>query len=372
VHLETLWLTDFRSYVDAEFTPAGAGITVVTGANGEGKTNLIEAIGYLATLRSMRGSPAEAMVRAGTAAGRAVVRAEGRREGRRLLIEAELRATGRDRVQVNGQALRRSRDLLGALQVTVFSPDDLILVKGGPQGRRQYLDDLLVALHPRHDGTITEVDRVLKQRNALLKTAGASGGRFGHGLPQDVVVTLDVWDAKLAASGEQLAEARAALTTTLEPLAAEFYGRLAAGASHRGRDSISFDYRRSWEGDLLGALTRARSDDLRRGISTVGPHRDELELEVGGMAARTHGSQGEQRSLTLAMRLAGHRLVTERVGSPPVLLLDDVFSELDQARSSGLLLCLPDGQAIVTTASELPPAADVQARFRVEDGKLLS
>ncbi len=369
--LETLWLTDFRSYGDAEFSPAGAGITLVTGANGEGKTNLIEAIGYLATLRSMRGSPAEAMVRAGTAAGRAVVRAEGRREGRRLLIEAELRASGRDRVQVNGQALRRSRDLLGALQVTVFSPDDLMLVKSGPQGRREYLDDLLVALHPRHDGTVTEVDRVLKQRNALLKTAGGSA-RFGQGPPQDVVSTLDVWDAKLAASGEQLADARAALATGLEPLAAEFYSRLAASVSHRGRDSVSFGYRRSWEGDLLGALTRARSDDLRRGVSTIGPHRDELELEIGGMPARTHASQGEQRSLTLAMRLAGHRLVTERVGGPPVLLLDDVFSELDQARSSGLLACLPEGQAIVTTASELPPAAEVQARFRVEDGKLLS
>jgi DNA replication and repair protein RecF len=254
----------------------------------------------------------------------------------------------------------------------VFSPDDLILVKGGPQGRRQYLDDLLVALHPRHDGTITEVDRVLKQRNALLKSAGGSGGRFGPGVPGDVASTLDVWDAKLAAGGEQLVEARAGLATALEPLAGEFYGRLAAEVSHRGRDSVSFGYRRSWEGDLLSALARARSDDLRRGISTVGPHRDELELEVGEMSARTHASQGEQRSLTLAMRLAGHRLVTETVGSPPVLLLDDVFSELDQARSSGLLACLPDGQAIVTTASDLPPAASVQARFRIEDGKLLS
>jgi DNA replication and repair protein RecF len=372
MHLETLWLTDFRSYRDAEFGPARSGITVVTGGNGEGKTNLIEAIGYLATLRSMRGSPADAMVRVGSTTGWAVVRAEGRREGRRILIEAELHSVGRDRVQVNGQALRRSRDLLGALQVTVFSPDDLILIKGGPQGRRQYLDDLLVALHPRHDATLAEVDRVLKQRNALLKTAAGPSGRLGRDLPEDVATTLDVWDAKLAASGEQLAVARTALSAALEPLAAGFYRRLAAAVSHQGRDVVSFNYRQSWQGDLLGALGAARTEDLRRGVTTVGPHRDELDLEVGGLAARTHASQGEQRSLTLAMRLAGHTLVSERVGSPPVLLLDDVFSELDQARALGLLACLPEGQAVVTTASDLPPGADVQARFRVEDGKLLT
>ena len=179
MHLDHLWLTDFRSYREAEFTPAPDGITVVSGANAEGKTNLLEAIGYLATLRSFRGSPAEAMVRAGAATGAAVVRADGFREGRRLLVEAELHATGRDRVQLNGQPLRRSRDLLGAFCVTVFAPDDLDLVKGGPQGRRQYLDDLLVALHPRHDATISEVERVLKQRNALLKSAGASAGAGG-------------------------------------------------------------------------------------------------------------------------------------------------------------------------------------------------
>ena len=370
MHLEHLWLTDFRSYREAEFVPAPAGITVVSGANGEGKTNLLEAVGYLATLRSFRGSPAEAMVRDGSTDGRAVVRADGVREGRHLLVEAELQASGRDRVQVNRQPLRRARDLLGAFCVTVFAPDDLGLVKGGPQGRRDYLDGLLVSLHPRHDATITEVDRVLKQRNALLKSAGPAG--TGRPLPADVISTLDVWDAKLSEAGDALVTARQALTAALEPLCEAAYGYLAAGVAHRGRASVRLAYRCSWEGDLHAALGAARRDDLRRGVTTVGPHRDELGLQVGDLAARTHASQGEQRSLALALRLAGHRLVTDRIGSAPILLLDDVFSELDPARSEALLACLPAGQAIVTTAGDLPPGAEVSARARIEDGKLLT
>jgi DNA replication and repair protein RecF len=372
MHLEHLWLTDFRSYRDTEFTPAVEGITVVSGANGEGKTNLLEAIGYLASLRSFRGSPAEAMVRHGADTGRAVVRADGVREGRHLLVEAELHAVGRDRVQVNGQPLRRSRDLLGAFCVSVFAPDDLGLVKGGPQGRREYLDDLLVSLHPRHDATLTEVDRILKQRNALLKSAGAAAGSAGRPLAPDVVSTLDVWDAKLAAAGETLAAAREALTAALEPLVGAAYGRLAVGVAHRGRASVRLAYRRSWDGDLHAALGQSRRDDLRRGVTTVGPHRDELTLEVGGLAGRTHASQGEQRSVALALRLAGHQLVTDWIGSAPVLLLDDVFSELDPVRSDALLGCLPAGQAVVTTAGDLPPGADVAARARIEDGKVLT
>jgi DNA replication and repair protein RecF len=370
VHLEHLWLTDFRNYREAEFMPAANGITVVSGANGEGKTNLLEAIAYLSTLRSFRGSPRDALLRHGAVDRSATIRADGIRAGRRVLVEAELPATGRDRVQLNGQSLRRSRDLLGAFCVTVFAPDDLQLVKGGPQGRREYLDDLLVSLRPRHDATIIEVERVLKQRNALLKSVGSGGGE-GRSLPGDLVRTLDVWDVKLSAAGELLAAARERLTAALEPWVGEAYERLASGMAHRERATVRLAYRRSWEGALEIALSRARADDLRRGVTTVGPHRDELVLEVGGVPGRTHASQGEQRSLVLALRLAGHHLVTDQIGTAPILLLDDVFSELDPQRSDALLTCLPAGQAVVTTASDIPPRAEVAARARVEDAKVL-
>ncbi|HET9075867.1 MAG TPA: DNA replication/repair protein RecF [Acidimicrobiales bacterium] len=376
MHLQSLTLTDFRSYGSAEFEPAPGGITVVTGSNGAGKTNLIEAVGYLATLKSLRGSPAEAMVRAGSPAGMAVVRSViGHEEtGRRVTIDAELHAAGRDRVRVNGQPLRRTRDLLGALQVTVFSPDDLELVKGGPAGRRSYLDDLLVAVSPRRDATITELERILKQRNALLKSA-LPGWRPGRDLPEDVRVTLDVWDAKLAQVGEELARARTRLVSALDPLVAGSYRSLSEGSAYlEGRRHAGLAYRTSWSGPLAAALADARPDDLRRGVTTVGPHRDDLELVVGDLPARTHASQGEQRTLALALRLAGHRLVSAEIDTAPVLLLDDVFSELDQARSDALMHNLPAGQAILTTAGDLPAAAAgaVAARFRVEDGKLRS
>ncbi|MDQ6840068.1 MAG: DNA replication/repair protein RecF [Actinomycetota bacterium] len=363
MHLSCLWLTDFRSYPAAELVPDPTGLTVVEGANGEGKTNLLEAVGYLATLRSFRGAPGDAMVRSGAES--AIVRAEAEREGRAVLIEAELRRAGRDRVQVNRQALRRTRDLLGAMVVTVFAPDDLGLVKAGPGGRRQYLDDLLVALHPRHDATLSELDRVLKQRNALLKSCGGRATK-------DVVATLDVWDAKMVTVGEALVTAREGLTAALTKAASEAYAGLAAEAAGRGRHVVTLSYQRSWSGSLAEAVGQARPEDLRRGVTTVGPHRDELDLFVGGLPVRTHGSQGEQRSLALALRLAGHSIVTDRIGSAPVLLLDDVFSELDAFRAAALLAGLPRGQAILTTASSLPAGAAPAVIVRVADGKLVS
>jgi hypothetical protein len=191
VRLDRVWLTDVRSYASADISLA-PGLTALLGDNGQGKTNVLEAIAWLATLSSFRGAPTEALIRRGV--DRAVIRAEGEREGRSILIEAELVASGRNRVLVNRQPLKRARDLLGVLRVTVFAPDDLDLVKGGPAERRRYLDDALVASHPRYDALRSEVDKVLKQRNALLKNAG---GR----LDESAAFTLDVWDAKLVEAG---------------------------------------------------------------------------------------------------------------------------------------------------------------------------
>ena len=354
MHLRRLWLTDFRGHAEADvqFDP---GPTAVVGPNGQGKTNLLEAIAYLATLTSFRGAPNEALVRVG--AERAVVRAEAEREGRRLLLEAEIVAGGRNRAQLNRQPLRRARDLLGALRVTVFSPDDLSLLKGGPGERRTYLDDTLVALHPRHDQQRTDLDRILRQRGALLKQAG---GR----LTAEVELTLDVFDAKLTAAGEALAAARHELVAELGPVLEEAYAAVARQAV-----PVRASYDPPWRaGGLAAALAAARRDDLRRGVSTVGPHRDELDLALGGLPARTHASQGEQRTLALALRLAAHEVLARRTGTPPVLLLDDVFSELDPNRSTALLRSLPPGQTVLSTAGALPEGAVPGRLLRVAAG----
>ena len=356
MELLRLWLADFRSYsaADVSFAP---GLTAVVGPNGQGKTNLLEAIAWLATQSSFRGAGNDAMVRQGASV--AVIRAEVHHDERLVLIEAELAPAGRSRVQVNRQRMQRARDLLGALRVTVFSPDDLELVKGGPAGRRRYLDDALVAVHPRHDAQRREVDRVLRQRNALLRSAR---GR----LDESAAFTLDVWDAKLAAAGEALAAARDDLVRQLAPLLAAAYGEVAGSPI-----AVAATYHAPWRAAGLGtALAAARRDDLRRGVSTVGPHRDDLVVGLGGAPARTHASQGEQRSLALALRLAGHQLVTAATGTPPVLLLDDVFSELDPVRSAALVRHLPAGQTILTTAAGLPAGAVPDKVLRV-DGSII-
>ena len=356
MRLDRVWLTDLRSYATAEISLA-PGLTAVLGDNGQGKTNVLEAIAWLATLSSFRGAPTEALIRDGAA--RAVIRAEGEREGRPLLVEAELVASGRNRVLVNRQPLQRARDLLGVLRVTVFAPDDLELVKGGPAERRRYLDDALVASHPRYDALRSEVDKVLKQRNALLKNAG---GR----LDESAAFTLDVWDAKLVESGGALAAARQDLMSRLAPELSRMYDAVAHGPAE-----VTATYVAGWAtSGLAEALAAARRDDLRRGVSTVGPHRDDVELRIGGLPARTHASQGEQRSLALALRLASHRVLTDITGSPPVLLLDDVFSELDPDRSDALLANLPTGQTVLTSASGLPPKASPDLVLRVSGGRI--
>ncbi len=354
-HLE---LVDFRNYSSGTFELT-SGTTAVIGDNGQGKTNLAEALAFLATLTSFRSVPGDALVRVGadTAVIRATVVEE---DGRESLIEIELATAGRNRVQVNRQRLQRVRDLLGAVRVTVFSPDDLILVKGSPGDRRRFLDDTLVALAVKYDAVRLEVDRIVRQRNTLLKQ---SGGR----LLDEIAVTLDVWDAKFADIADQFGYARATLVSRLAPMVQEAYEQLAGTPT-----AIDLHYEPAWRtGGLAAALLDARTTDLRRGVSTVGPHRDELTLSIAGLPSRTHASQGEQRTLALALRLAGHRLVTERTGSAPVLVLDDVLSELDDGRATALLDHLPAGQVIITTASELPPGARADRILRVEAGRVL-
>jgi DNA replication and repair protein RecF len=356
VQLTSLWLHDFRNYTAAELA-LPAGLTVVRGTNGEGKTSLLEGIGYLATLASFRGVPTDALVREGCA--QAVVRGEGERAGRQLLVEAEITPGGRGRVAVNKQRLRRGADLLDALRVSVFSPDDLELVKGGPSARRRYLDDTLVALSPKHDATRRDLERILRQRTALLRQAG---GR----LTADIATTLDVWDAKLAVTGTALADARADLVAQLEPALAKAYSDL---APERGVVAAAYDA--PWRGEgLAAALAAARTDELRRGVCLVGPHRDDLALRVNALPARTHASQGEQRSLALALRLAAHRLVADALDESPILLLDDVFSELDPGRTEALLHHLPPGQAVLTTAGPVPAGAHAELTVTVSAGRL--
>lgn len=356
MNIKDLWLTDFRNYGSVELHPDPEGLTVIRGANGQGKTNLLEAVGWLASLTSFRGAPRDSLVRTG--AERAVVRAEGTREGRVMLVEAELPRSGRDRVLVNRQPLRRTRDLLGAFRVTVFSPDDLELVRGGPQARRELLDTALVFLAPRHHSLQGDVERVLRQRNTLLRQVD---GR----LDADAEATLEVWDSKLSSLGTALATAREELVVRLAPEVDAAYTGLARGAG-----TVTLSYRRSWEGELGAALQLSRREDLRRGFTSVGPHRDELDLVLDGMPARTQASQGEQRCLALALRLATHTLVTAEVGSPPVLLLDDVLSELDPGRAAALLALLPAGQALLTTAGPLPEGWTPSTVVSVHDGRI--
>jgi DNA replication and repair protein RecF len=371
VHLAGLWLTDFRCYEEAtlRFPP---GVTVICGANAQGKTSLLEAVGWAATGKSFRGVPDSALVRSGHET--AILRAEVVDDERVQLLQAEIKASGRNRVQLNRNPVQRSRDLLGLMRVTVFAPDDLQLVKGGPSGRRDYLDDLLAALSPRYEAARADYERVLRQRNALLR-----GGLRG----EDALGTLDVFDLQLAAAGAELARGRVKLLERLVPAVADAYAEL-AGA----RTPITASYEAEWatgglggdgglggfggdlQAELLDAFASHRKAEVDRGVTLAGPHRDEWRLLVGGMDSRTHASQGEQRTLALALRLGGHRLCGELTGSSPVLLLDDVFSELDDQRAVALVAHLDAGQTLVTTAGTVPRGISADRMLRVDAGQV--
>lgn len=359
MRVDRLELVRFRSYrqLDVEFAP---NLTAIVGANGQGKTNLLEAIAYLARVSSFRGAPPAAMISADPpddSLPTTVVRGHLHSAGRELLIEAELRAEGRPRVLVNRQPLRRRADLAGAFQVTVFRPDDLELVKSGPSIRREYLDEVLVSARPAHAGVVGEVEKILRQRNTLLK-------QVGRRLSPEEELTLDVWDERLAVAGTRLGDLRREILERLGPYVADAYDRLAGTPA-----SVTLRYSSSWqEAGLAESLRTGREEDLRRKVSLVGPHRDDVVVELGGLDARHQASQGEQRCLALALRLAAHRLVIDELGATPVLLLDDVFSELDPDRSSALIRALPVGQAILTSASPLPDDAHPELVLHVAGG----
>jgi DNA replication and repair protein RecF len=330
---------------------------VIIGRNGQGKTNLVEAVGYLSTLESFRGVPGDVLI--GSSHQFARIEAALDVDGRAVDLDATIARRGPNKTLLNGQRVQRARDLLGVLRVTIFTPDDLELIKAGPAVRRRFLDDLLVTIRPSLDAVRADLDRVLRQRAVLLKQ---SGGR----LDTDATATLDIWDARLSELGTTWGHARADLVAELTPWIGGAYERL-AGQPH----AVTLTHEATWmEAGLAAALAAARHDDLRRGTNGVGPHRDDMAIELRGAPARTHASQGEQRCLALALRLGGHELVRARYDSSPVLLLDDVFSELDPIRTEALIANLPPGQTLLTTAEAIPEQARPDLVVRVESGTL--
>ncbi len=344
--LKAIDLVDFRSFSTAQLRPDPEGTTVLLAPNGTGKTSVLEALGYLGTGRSFRGATRETMIRVG--ADDAYVRATVTHdESAPVLIEAQLSRHGRSKIQVNRRLARTRRDLVDAVAVSTFAPEDVGIVQGAPAGRRDLLDDALAALEPSAGTLLEDVVRALRQRGALLRQV------HGH-LDAGAAATLDVWDERLGELGDELAARRRQLVRELQPLVDARYRTLSDDDARVGASYVA-----SWSRPLCDALGAARGDDVRRGVSTVGPHRDDVALTLSGRDARSQASQGEQRSLALALRLAVHEQVTEVRRRPPLLLLDDVFSELDAGRQERMLRLLPRGQALLTTA--VPPPRGLEA-----------
>ena len=374
MYLTRLALTDFRSYTDTS-VELGPGVTTFTGLNGEGKTNLVEAVGYLATLGSHRVATDTPLVRHG--AERAVVRAAVTGIGGSALVEVELNPGRANRVRLNRAPLPRPRDILGTVRTVLFAPEDLALVKGDPGERRRFLDDLLVATAPRYAGVRADYERVLRQRTALLKSAGAKGHLRGAAR-ESVTATLDAWDAQLARAGAPLLAGRMRLVAALRPHVSTAYDAVSGGRSGDG-SAISYracvdaigpgDQPPVIEAAILKALAGVRSSELDRGVCLVGPHRDELELSIGGLPARGYASHGESWSLALALRLASFALLRED-GEDPVLILDDVFAELDAGRRERLAALVAGAEQVLITAA-VPadiPGLLTGPRFHVEAG----
>ena len=379
MYVRQLSVTDFRSWERAELD-LEPGISVLIGANGQGKTNLIEALGYLSTLSSHRVATDAPLVRHGAA--RAIVRTAVVHAGRELTVELEITPGRPNRARINRSPVSRLREVLGVLRTVLFAPEDLALVRGDPGQRRRFLDELLVLRAPRLAGVQADYDKVLRQRVALLKSAGAA--RRSSGGAGDLR-TLDVWDGHLARHGAELLGARLDLVAELAPYVVAAYQALApdtatatlhyrsslgvalpAGVQETGKADVE-----ALEVALLAELERVRSNELERGVCLVGPHRDDLELGLGELPAKSHASHGESWSFALALRLGSYQLLRSG-GAEPVLLLDDVFAELDTRRRARLAeVALAAEQVLVTAAV----AADVPeelhgARFDVQGGEV--
>ena len=343
MRLAWLELVDFRSYERLRWEPDRA-VNVLVGRNAVGKTNLLEGIGYLASLRSFRKVGDKVLIRSG--AERAVIRGEVVGDNSSTLVEVEVPRAGRRRAQVNRTRLGRLGDLLGKVRSVTFLPDDLDLIKRGPAYRRDLLDTVAVQLWPGAHRDQQDYERALRQRNNLLKQMGRATDP----------VSLEVWDDRLAQAGGRVMARRTATIRAVERRTGAVYRELSGD-----RTKVRIDYRSRWRAEtaldsagwgaaLRDALRMARPADLERRLSTVGPHRDEVVLLLDDRDSRIHASQGEQRTLTLALRLAAHRAVEESIGDVPLLLLDDVFSELDPYRAAALAGALPVAQTFVTTA----------------------
>jgi DNA replication and repair protein RecF len=375
VYVAHLSLHDFRSYPAVE-VEIGPGVTSFVGRNGQGKTNLVEAIDYLSRLTSHRVAADAPLVRQG--ATQAVVRAAVVRDERRAVLEIEINPGRSNRARINKSPLPKARELLGLVRTVVFSPEDLALVKGDPAERRRFADDLLVQVSPRYAGTRADYDRVLKQRNSLLKSAGAA--RRGGASAESALSTLAVWDQRLAELGAEIMRRRTQLVDDLTPLVGKAYEAVARGAS---RDDATVAYRPSFEvevddpdapsleAQLLTAIDARRRDELDRGLSLVGPHRDELVLTLGDLPVKGYASHGESWSFALALRLASYDLLRAG-GDDPVLILDDVFAELDTDRRAQLADLVRDAEQVLITAA-VPDDVPEQLRgrrFTVADGEV--
>lgn len=391
MHVSHLSLHDFRCYTEAEVA-LGPGVTSFVGRNGHGKTNLVEAIDYVARLASHRVAGDAPLVRSG--ADHAVVRATVVRDRREALLEVQINPGRSNRARVNRSPLPRARDLLGMVRTVLFSPEDLALVKGDPSERRRFLDDLLVQRAPRFAGVRADYDRVLKQRNSLLRST-RPGGRppgppraaqtGGPSRRESALATLSIWDSHLARSGAELLAARLRLVDDLRPHLASAYEAVAQGAT---RTDATMTYRSSFElpsaGDgpssdrddlaaaLLAEMERRRDEEIDRGISLVGPHRDDLVLSVGPLPVKGYASHGECWSAALALRLASFDLLRS-TGDDPILILDDVFAELDTDRRARLADLVAGVEQVLVTAA-VPddiPAVLAGARITVIDGEVL-